>query len=97
MKTDLLNKVISIEMPKEQEPVLRDVLVANAIRFFGVGGVISLSEWQDLTRESQDVLLEARAILAQAILETESPEDQKPVPETEVQKPDPAIGKAEAK
>jgi hypothetical protein len=82
MKTDLLNKAISMEVSKEQEPVLHQVLVENAIRFFSAGGTISLSEWQELTKESQDVLIEARAIIFSAVEEMESA-DQNPVPEAE--------------
>jgi ABC-type branched-subunit amino acid transport system substrate-binding protein len=83
MKTDLLNKAISMEISKEQESALHQVLIENAIRFFSAGGTISLGEWQDLTKESQDVLIEARAILAQAMLEATEPEEQNPVPEAE--------------
>jgi hypothetical protein len=83
MKTDLLNKAISMEVSKEQESALHQVLIENAIRFFSAGGTISLGEWQDLTKESQDVLIEARAIIFSAVEEMESV-DQNPVPEKEV-------------
>jgi hypothetical protein len=71
VRIDLFNKVIPLDISKEQEEQLQEVLINNALRFYQAGGFLTLDVWCELTTESQNALIEARMRILQAMSETE--------------------------